>query len=134
MNKNKKRIVAVFCAFVLSLSCFVTAFAAYESTLEYKGTKATAKLVPEFHWAVNGSDKATATTKFTTSNNGYRVAVRLERWDNKNTMGDYKYDSDSSIAQCNYTWTDVYAFQSRHSIDNSNNTQEYAVDAFNAVE
>lgn len=49
-------------------------------------------------------------------------------------MGNYKYDSDASLAQCNYTWTDVYSFQSRHSIDNSTNTKEYAVDAFNAKE
>lgn len=130
----KKKLFVALCAGVLSVCCGVTAFAAYSSTLEYKGVKATAKLTPTFQWAIVGSDKATATTEFTTDNNGYRVAVRLERWDDKNTMGDYKYDSDSSIAQCNYTWTDVYSFQSRHSIDNSGNTKEYAVDAFNAKE
>lgn len=130
----KKKLVTILCTGILSIGCFFTAFAAYSSTLEYKGAKATAKLDPQFQWAVLGSDKATATTEFTTSNNGYRVAVRLERWDDKNTMGDYKYDSDSSLAQCNYTWTDVYSFQSRHSIDNSTNTKEYAVDAFNAKE
>lgn len=130
----KKRLLTVLCAGALSVCCCVTAFAAYSSTLEYKGVKATAKLTPNFQWSVLGSDKATATTEFTTDNGGYRVAVRLERWDDKNTMGDYKYNSDSSLAQCNYTWTDVYAFQSRHSIDNSNNTLEYAVDSFNARE
>lgn len=129
----KKKLLGVFCAGALSVACCVTAFA-YSSTLEYKGVKATAELVPEFNWAVLGKDKATATTEFTTGNGGYRVAVRLERWDDKNTMTDYKYDSDSALAQCNYTWTDVYAYQSRHSIDNATNTQEYAVDSFNAKE
>ncbi|MBD5466485.1 MAG: hypothetical protein HDR22_11890 [Lachnospiraceae bacterium] len=130
----KKKILSVLCAGVLSLCCTVTAFAAYSSTLEYKGVKATATLTPSFQWKIVGNDKATAKTQFTTNNGGYRVAVRLERWDDKNTRGDYKYNSDASIAQCNYTWTDVYAFQSRHSIDNSSNTVEYAVDAFNAKE
>lgn len=130
----KKKLFTVLCAGALSVCCCVSAFAAYSSTLEYKGTKATATLTPTFNWQILGSDKATAKTEFTTNNNGYRVAVRLERWDDKNTMGDYKYDSDSSLAQCNYTWTDVYAFQSRHSIDNSDNTAEYAVDSFNAKE
>lgn len=129
-----KKLFTVFCAMALCASCCLTAFAAYSSTLEHKGVKATATLSPHFQWAALGSDKATATTEFTTGNGGYRVAVRLERWDDKNTMGDYKYDSDAAIAQCNYTWTDVYSFQSRHSIDNSSNTTEYAVDAFNARE
>lgn len=130
----KKKLMTTVCACVLALGCCVTAFAAYSSTLEYKGVKAEAKLVPTFQWMILGNDKATATTSFTTDSGGYRVAVRLERWDDKNTMGDYKYDSSSTLAQCNYTWTDVYAFQSRHSIDNSSNTTEYAVDAFNAKE
>ncbi|MDY4095729.1 MAG: hypothetical protein SOY47_03250 [Lachnospiraceae bacterium] len=130
----KKKIFTMLCVGVLSVCCCVMAFAASSSTLEHKGVKATAKLIPTFQWAISGNDKATAITEFTTDNNDYRVAVRLERWDDKNTMGDYKYDSDSSIAQCNYTWTDVYAFKSRHSIDNSNNTVEYAVDSFNAQE
>lgn len=130
----KKKFLSVLCAGVLSLCCTITAFAAYSSTLEYKGVKATATLTPTFRWAISGSDEAKAITEFTTGNGGYRVAVRLERWDDKNTMADYKYDSDSAIAQCNYSWTDVYAFQSRHSIDNSANTVEYAVKAFTAKE
>jgi hypothetical protein len=130
----KKTIISFVSVLVLSITTAIPVFGAYTSTLEYKGAKADAELVPKFQWSVVGSDKATATTEFTTSNKGFRVAVRLERWDDKKTMGDYKYDSDSQIAQTNYTWTDVYAFQSRHSIDNSTNTKEYAVDAFNAKE
>lgn len=129
-----KKVLTFALAAIMVLGVTTTAFAAYSSTLEYKGVKATAELTPTFKWAILGSDKATAITEFTTQNNGYRVAVRLERWDDSSAMSDYKYDSDSTIAQCNYTWTDVYCFKSRHSIDNSTNTTEYSVDAFNAKE
>ena len=126
---------AILILTVLTMFSVITATAYAKtstSTLEYKGTKATAKLETDFGWKIFGTkDKATATTSFTTSNNGYRVAVRLERWSDKNTMADFKYNKDSQIAQCNYTWTDVYAYMSRHSIDNSTNTVEYAVDSFN---
>ncbi len=128
-----KKFMVIVMALVLTVGIVVPAYAA-SSTLEYKGVKADAELDPEFHWSINGSDKATATTEFTTPSGSYRVAVRLERWDDKYTMGGHKYDNDSQLAQCNYTWTDVYSFQSRHSIDNSTNTYEYAVDSFNEEE
>lgn len=129
---RKKLVLLVLVMFTVIT---VTAYAkTSSSTLEYKGTKASAKLETTFRWRLIGSDDAKATTNFTTNNNGYRVAVRLERWSNKNTMADFKYDSDSQLAQSNYSWTDVYAYMSRHSIDNSRNTVEYAVKAFSHVE
>ncbi|SEA04140.1 hypothetical protein SAMN02745687_01543 [Lachnospiraceae bacterium NK3A20] len=131
--KIRKNIFAILCASVL-LACASLAVCAESKDLEYKGTWATATLTPTFQWVRNGNDKATAKTKFVISNPNYRVAVRLERWDSKTTMGDFKYNNDKTLAQCNYTWTDVYAFQSRHSIDNSNDTVELAVDTCNAQE
>ena len=54
----KKRLLTVLCVGVLSISCCITAFAAYSSTLEYKGVKATAELIPQFQWKIIDSDKA----------------------------------------------------------------------------
>lgn len=131
----KKKVIALLVTLAVSATSIIPVFAGTKSsTLEYKGSKATAKLDVDFSWKIITSDKATATTSFTNNPNNYRVAVRLERWDTSSTMGDYKYNSDAQIAQCNYTWTDVHAFQSRHSIDNSTNTIEYAVDSFNEKE
>lgn len=123
--KLNKKLASIGLTVAMVASMGVNAFAS--NTLEYKGVYATPSLVANFQWSIFGSDSATAKTTFSSANNGYRVATRLERWDDKNTMADYKYDSDSSVAQCNYTWTDVYAFISRHSIDNSTSTTEYAV-------
>ncbi|SHH85655.1 hypothetical protein SAMN02745135_02427 [Caloranaerobacter azorensis DSM 13643] len=131
--KKKRTIMVLALALMLIMAVPVLAKTS-ERILEYKGTKAIATLETDFNWSVFGKDYGKAKTKFTTGNNGYRVAVRIERWDDKYTMADYKYDSSSSLAQCNYTWTDVYAYMSRHSIDNSSNTVEYAVDSFNHVE
>ena len=132
MKKRRLGLLTAAIVFLGGLG-FVNA-ATKSSLLEYKGTKAQTRLETDFRRALWGKDYATATTSFITNNNNFKVAVRLERWDDENTMGDYKYDSDKSLAQVNYTWSDVYAYISRHSIDNWSNTVEYAVDTHRDVE
>lgn len=122
--------------FIATLSLMILAaslpVAAASSSLSYKNTTASAELVVDFNWAIFGSDDATATTDKATGD--YPVAVRLELWENSSAYKSFKYDSDSSYAQCVYSWSDVYCYKSRHSIDNSAHTQEYAVKSLNEKE
>lgn len=122
-----KKVVYAGLAMIMLLSLTATALAATTKTITYKDTEATAALDTNFNWSVLDSDYAKA---WTNKNYGsYPVAVRLECWINENDFM-YKYDSDASYAECNYTWSDVYCFQSRHSIDNSAHTTEYTVVSF----
>lgn len=126
----KKKFMVTTLALMLAAGS-LTASAA-SSSLSYKDTTASADLDCTFHWQVFGSDDATATTD--KSSGSYPVAVRLELWKTKSSCSMSKYDSDSSYAQCVYSYSDVYCYQSRHSIDNKSHTTEYAVKALKEVD
>lgn len=135
MNLKKKLVSLVIVAVIFAIGTGSALAGTKSKTISYEGVSATASLSSDFGWAsLKNSDSAKAITKFTGSNGGYRVAVRLEAWTSKNKMGGYKYQSSGSYAEQNYSWSDVYSFQSRHSIDNSSNTTEHVVKAFDAVE
>ncbi|WP_427339756.1 hypothetical protein [Caloranaerobacter sp. DY30410] len=80
--KKKRTIMVLALALMLIMAVPVLAKTS-ERILEYKGTKAIATLETDFNWSAFGKDYGKAKTKFTTGNNGYRVAVRIERWDDK---------------------------------------------------
>ncbi|SES86216.1 hypothetical protein [[Clostridium] polysaccharolyticum] len=126
---RKKLLVSTMALVLVAGS--ITASAASKS-LFYKDTEAKAVLDVDFHWAILDSDDATAYTDKSTGS--YPVAVRLELWKNKSGYDQYKYDSDPSYAECNFSYSDVYCYQSRHSIDNSKHTVEYAVKALTEEE
>ncbi len=132
MNKPIKKFLAISMASIMTISVASIALVANASeTFDYKGIKATAALDTKFGWNFfNSPDEAKATTKFDKSHKGYRVASRIECWTAKDKMSGYKYDCDSKTAEVNYNWSNVYCYQSRHSIDNSNNTKEFVVKSY----
>lgn len=110
-------------AMVLFLTSSITAFAStMTKNLHSDYCDAEAKLKCTWSWF--GEDTAEATTTFTNKSGNYRVAVRLEEWDEKDGMTDFKYKNNSSKAYVSYSKKGVYQYCSRHSIDNSKNTKE----------
>ncbi|MCT4662070.1 MAG: hypothetical protein N4A40_09440 [Tissierellales bacterium] len=127
-----KKIGSIFMVGVLLISSGV-ALATKSTTLEYKDCSAKAELDCDFNLSWFGDDEGEAETMEKTDTD-YSVAARIERWDSKTEMGDYKYDGDKSWAQVKYTWSDVYCYQSRHSIDDKNHTKEYVVKSYKDVD
>jgi hypothetical protein len=133
LNKMKLKFGAAVLAATMSLG--ITAFAA-SGTITYKDISAEYSLKCDFGWKIfKDDDSAKADTKMVGGKkSGHRVACRLEMWEDSSGVTTYKYESDDVWAQCNITYSDVYCFKSRHSIDNSNNTKELVVKALSEKE
>jgi hypothetical protein len=112
-----KKIVQVGLITIMLLSIAATALAATsDKVITYKDTKAIGALDTNFGISPFTSDIAKAWTN--KSFGSYPIAVRLECWRTSSSSSMiYKYERKSTYAECNYTWSDVYCFKSRHSID-----------------
>ena len=95
-------------------------------------------LTCSFHWKIADKDSADAYTEITNresnSPTDYRVAVRLETWETSNKCTRYVYKNNQNKAIAKASADDVCQFASRHSIDNSTDTKELAVDSLYAAE
>ena len=95
-------------------------------------------LTCSFHWKIADKDSADAYTEITNrepnSPTDYRVAVRLETWKTSNKCTRYVYKNNQNKAIAKASADDVFQFASRHSIDNSTDTKELAVDSLYAAE
>lgn len=133
--KNKKthslviKLVIISALLITALPIGVSAGSA-TLTADYATAKAT--LTCDFNWFSN--DTAKATTKRTyldlNSPTTYRVAVRLEEWETSKKCTRYNYKSGVKSVSLSADVKDVYQFASRHSIDNENNTKEFAYKSF----
>ena len=122
MRKRKLTLLIMLC--VLALGS-ISAYAGTRSTnLHADHGDATATITTTFRNRLFGNDDATASTTFVTNNGNYRVAVRLEWWDEKAMIG-YGYQNGKESCSVAHSHSDVGSYRSRHSIDNSNNTVEY---------
>lgn len=132
MKKIKLRTLVIMIAvLVMALSIGVSAAS---TTIYADYARATASLTCKFRLKAVGSDSASAYTERTyldpASPTKYRMAVRLEAWENKNGCTKFVYKNADKKATVSLSVKDVVQFASRHSIDNSNNTKELAAKSF----
>lgn|GEM_PF-4716956 len=109
----KKKVLALGLSFALTVATAATIYAETQNTGEfiYQDIKASGQLSVD--WNVFDPDYAKAWTKFvSTSNSGYRVAVRLELYNqpwSSNPEG-VRYAHSTSWAEVNMQDRGVWAF------------------------
>lgn len=132
MKKNKIRKSMIIIAVIIMALPIGASAASATLNADYATAKAT--LSCDFHWKIFADDSATASTEMTyvdpEAPEKYRVAVRLEAWENRKKCTKFTYKSGNETASTSLTANDVYQFASRHSIDNSNNTKELEATSF----
>lgn len=132
MKKFRIRTLVIMVAvLVMALPIGVSAAS---TTLYADYARAKASLSCSFRLKALGNDSASACTERTyidpASPTKYRMAVRLEAWENKSQCTKYSYKNGDKKASTSLSAKDVVQFASRHSIDNSNNTKELAAKSF----
>lgn len=105
------------------------------ATLKADYATATATLSTKFGFAFfKKRDYATASTEITKRDKNspinYRVAVRLETWEDSDKCTRYTYGIGKNSVTKKASASDVCQFASRHSIDDSKNAKELEARSF----